>query len=220
MDYFAEPYGGGASPERPEGAMSPPGQPIPMVLHCPRCRTQHVDAPEPERGWTNPPHKSHLCHGCGLVWRPADVPTTGVAATQTRGSADTWPPERPEAPALEHWIRGVVSAWQEHWMGKDHRYGRDFAAFVGERLLTDFSLRAYEPGAPTGATPKALASVEGLAQIRDQALEDAALIADQHWPESGHVACPEAVSCPMSISILIRRLKSTYASTPPPTEPR
>lgn len=66
-------------------------KPIPMVLHCPQCRAQHVDRPEPEIGWTNPPHKSHKCHGCGLIWRPADIPTTGVHDIETRGKADTWP---------------------------------------------------------------------------------------------------------------------------------
>ena len=69
-------------------------KPIPMVLICPRCGTQHVDAPEPERGWTNPPHKSHLCHHCDTIWRPADVPTNGVAAINTRGESDSWPPVR------------------------------------------------------------------------------------------------------------------------------
>ena len=75
--------------------------PIDMVLYCPNCGTQHVDAPEPAKPWTydpetvyvswsNPPHRSHLCHGCGCVWRPADVPTNGVAAIKTVGKADTW----------------------------------------------------------------------------------------------------------------------------------
>jgi hypothetical protein len=66
-------------------------KPLPMVLHCPKCGTQHVDAPEPENNWTNPPHKSHLCHNCKTVWRPADVPTNGVQSVATRGDADTWP---------------------------------------------------------------------------------------------------------------------------------
>lgn len=64
---------------------------IPMILHCPRCQLLHVDAPAPEKGWENPPHRSHLCHGCQTVWRPADVPTVGVAGIETRGNADTWP---------------------------------------------------------------------------------------------------------------------------------
>lgn len=77
--------------------------PVDMVLHCPACGVQHVDAPEYETdpsmlaagithkafdGWTNPPHRSHLCHACNHIWRPADVPTNGVAAVKTRGSAD------------------------------------------------------------------------------------------------------------------------------------
>jgi hypothetical protein len=74
--------------------------PIDMVLHCPACGEQHVDAPEDAEGqqhpdypviepWTNPPHRSHLCHGCGHIWRPADVPTNGVVATKTRGKNDS-----------------------------------------------------------------------------------------------------------------------------------
>jgi len=66
-------------------------EPIDMILHCPVCGTQHIDAPEPDNGWTNPPHKSHLCHSCKTVWRPADVPTNGVKEIKTRGEADTWP---------------------------------------------------------------------------------------------------------------------------------
>ncbi|CAJ6390108.1 Uncharacterised protein [Burkholderia pseudomallei] len=78
-----------------------PGQPEPidMLLFCPKCGVQHVDAPEKASeghpvlyadAWTNSPHRSHLCHACGTIWRPADVPTNGVAAIQTRGKADTW----------------------------------------------------------------------------------------------------------------------------------
>lgn len=96
-------------------------EPIKMILHCPACGKQHIDEPEPEevvcnpigvieawtnpphrshgawnmaavKGvWTNPPHRSHLCNGCGHIWRPADVPTTGVREIVTRGNADTWP---------------------------------------------------------------------------------------------------------------------------------
>lgn len=78
-----------------------------MILPCPACGTQHIDvadlprpccfkaAPAPCAAhpalWTNPPHKSHKCAFCGLIWRPADVPTTGVASIKTRGKADTWP---------------------------------------------------------------------------------------------------------------------------------
>jgi len=71
-------------------------KPISMILHCPSCGMQHIDAPEegdgtrgpPNGVWDNPPHRSHLCHGCGTIWRPSDVPTTGVASIQTKGKAD------------------------------------------------------------------------------------------------------------------------------------
>lgn len=44
-------------------------------------------------------------------------------------------------------------------------------------------------------------------KVRDQALEEAALIADAHWPESGHIHQESSVSCQMTISIQIRRSK-------------
>lgn len=77
--------------------------PIDMVLHCPKCGMQHVDAPESDldyadrrfrefgEQWTNPPHRSHLClnPSCGHIWRPADVPTNGVLAIKTKGEKDS-----------------------------------------------------------------------------------------------------------------------------------
>lgn len=67
--------------------------PVDMVLHCPACHLQHID--RAVKGWDNPPHRSHLCERCGVVWRPADVYTNGVRAVKTRGAADT-PYQRPE----------------------------------------------------------------------------------------------------------------------------
>lgn len=66
-------------------------KPIDVILFCPVCGTRHIDKPEPERGWDNPPHRSHLCDHCGCIWRPADVPTNGAASVGTRGIRDTWP---------------------------------------------------------------------------------------------------------------------------------
>lgn len=71
-----------ACPKRPRGPA-----PIGMVLHCPACGLQHVDAATPT--WPNDPHRSHLCAGCGHIWRPADVPTNGVAAVKTHGKNDS-----------------------------------------------------------------------------------------------------------------------------------
>lgn len=80
--------------------------PIPMILFCPVCGVQHIDGPETHHldrelavagidktysaSWDNPPHRSHLCAACGCIWRPADVPTVGVARIQTRGQHDTF----------------------------------------------------------------------------------------------------------------------------------
>ena len=77
-----------------EWAAREAARPIDMVLHCPACGLQHIDAPESPTitshgySWTNPPHRSHLCHGCGHIWRPADVPTNGVQAVKTKGEND------------------------------------------------------------------------------------------------------------------------------------
>jgi hypothetical protein len=100
--------------------LKPSVNPIDVVLFCPKCCTQHIDAPEEPKpskpsdstgamaaayfgtpaeravdnifgGWTNPPHKSHLCHGCGHIWRPSDHPTNGVAATVSGKDADVKP---------------------------------------------------------------------------------------------------------------------------------
>jgi hypothetical protein len=65
--------------------------PVGVLLFCPDCKEQHIDAPEPENDWDNPPHKSHKCHNCGIVWRPADMQTYGVEKIETRGADDTWP---------------------------------------------------------------------------------------------------------------------------------
>ena len=66
--------------------------PLDQIIYCPVCHTQHIDEPDAASGWTNPPHTSHLCHGCGIVFRLSDVPTNGVLNIKTRGSRDTWTP--------------------------------------------------------------------------------------------------------------------------------
>lgn len=111
--------------------------PIDMVLHCPACGMQHIDEPEDGVGefavgadgayrtrWTNPPHRSHLCRGCGHIWRPADVPTNGVAAVKTKGLADSkiekgslrpWPALSDIAPVEP--VAVVMPGWSIAWAG-------------------------------------------------------------------------------------------------------
>lgn len=101
-----------------------PAVPIQMILHCPRCGLQHVDEPDERTpGWTNPPHRSHLCHGCGCIWRPADCPTTGVAALYTSGTADSWP----------------ASAWP----GEDGTLARRRSWIADEQAALEAYLAAY-----------------------------------------------------------------------------
>lgn len=52
---------------------------VPMLLFCPRCQQQHIDKSAPVPGWDNPPHATHTCAGCELLWRPSNVNTTGIA---------------------------------------------------------------------------------------------------------------------------------------------
>ena len=47
--------------------------PIPMLLWCPSCGKRHLDD-ETFIGV----HHTHACQHCGMVWRPALVPTIGV----------------------------------------------------------------------------------------------------------------------------------------------
>ena len=49
-------------------------QPEPMVIFCPECKAQHIDLGE----WATKPHRKHLCHSCGHVWKPHDHATVGV----------------------------------------------------------------------------------------------------------------------------------------------
>lgn len=74
-------------------------QPIPMLLFCPVCHRQHIDQTQLEKGWDNPPHRSHECQFCGCIWRPADVATNGVAAITSRGKADNWSAPAPSTQA-------------------------------------------------------------------------------------------------------------------------
>lgn len=104
--------------------MSESKTPIDMVLYCPKCGMQHIDAPEepvfhdycttPEfPAWDNPPHKSHLCHGCGHVWRPSDHPTNGVERTASGKDADTRPVDLAAARAEVERLRNELRIQDE-----------------------------------------------------------------------------------------------------------
>lgn len=90
-----------STPDQPSDAEAHASTPIDMILHCPKCRLQHIDEPIGEwdgKAWTNPPHRSHLCHGCGHIWRPADIATNGVREIATKGKADSPIPAHASTP--------------------------------------------------------------------------------------------------------------------------
>lgn len=65
-------------------------------------------------------------------------PTPGYAAAVYSGRMFARQTHRD----IEGYVREVRSVWRGHWAKRpDHRYGKDFAAFLGERLLSDFDLR-------------------------------------------------------------------------------
>src|SRR6266850_2195660 len=64
---------------------------IDVILFCPRCGAQHIDYPDPDRQWENPPHRTHQCAVCEYRWRPSDIATNGIGQTQTHGLEDMDP---------------------------------------------------------------------------------------------------------------------------------
>lgn len=53
----------------------------PKMLFCPKCNLQHID----KGVYATRVHRSHLCAGCGHVWRPFDKATVGVEALPDSG---------------------------------------------------------------------------------------------------------------------------------------
>jgi hypothetical protein len=48
---------------------------VPMYLTCPKCNARHID----DGDFATKVHHTHSCQACGMTWRPAVVPTVGVA---------------------------------------------------------------------------------------------------------------------------------------------
>lgn len=138
--------------------MTPP-EPVDMILFCPSCHRQHIDAVESEEAytdrlfesgwwelggdkpakWTNPPHRSHLCRHCGTIWRPADVPTNGVERIKTRGKADVV--KRPPDPvkvagAFEQYMDRNWPLWrndEQSWAVERVRRAFEYASNLGRK---------------------------------------------------------------------------------------
>ena len=69
----------------------------------------------------------------GLTTKQADDALRALAEAIAIGA-------RQERERLVAWHAQVREDWRQYWQGKDHRYGRDFAAFLGERLRNDYRL--------------------------------------------------------------------------------
>lgn len=149
--------------------------PIPMILLCPACGKQHIDAPETRdvpsgdgfaevADWTNPPHRSHLCHACGCIWRPADVPTVGVERIESRGSADTW--DVAAAPAVvidlgQVFLDAINKAVAENtWMPAEY-VANDWQADVIDYLRNGPDTFAAAPEGAQATLPFAYVSPKG-----------------------------------------------------------
>jgi rubredoxin len=81
-------------------------EPIPMLLWCPECGDRHIDMGE----FATKVHHTHACQSCGMVWRPAVVPTVGVTwlpgfKNDTKAAMKS----EPEYQAQLKWARDVVS---------------------------------------------------------------------------------------------------------------
>ena len=78
-------------------------KPVRMSLRCEKCGLQHVDVLDEATGidWSARPHKTHLCLGCGHLFRPFEYATLGVATT-----------EQEARPWLE-----IAFAWYDFWVG-------------------------------------------------------------------------------------------------------
>ena len=80
---------------------------IPVILHCPHCKKQHVD----EGRWATRPHRTHACvddatePGCRKAFTPSAHRTVGVASL-TGLKLDALPEPTPEDAAA---VRDMLS---------------------------------------------------------------------------------------------------------------
>lgn len=134
--------------------------PVDLLLFCPNCGEQHIDAPQPEKSWDNPPHRSHECQFCRHVWRPADVPTNGVASIVTKGRVDGnarprfYATAKDYADALSTAEREAREAKAEAKSAKDRMWE---TGHLNEQLTTQLT--------------QATAALEEMTRQRDQAVK-------------------------------------------------
>lgn len=141
-------------------ALAATAKPIDMLLLCPACGMQHIDAVETGTTlsrsgldtltetevvtWSNPPQRTHMCHGCGHQWRPADVATNGVAELKTKGRNDS-PRVVREVEPFAQCLHGDNEATCQACIASSARIGSKAVGVRAVVPLSDFSveLRFY-----------------------------------------------------------------------------
>lgn len=103
--------------------------PIPMILFCPNCGVQHIDAAD-RTEWCI---LSHVCTYCRHQWRPADVPTNGVKEIKTLGNKDS-----PEI------VRGVID--------KTARFLPQWQPKIGGQTYTEIGRGDLTTSSPSGVS--------------------------------------------------------------------
>lgn len=156
-------------------------EPVDMLLFCPKCHAQHIDKPDLDAGfsdsidgkaragiWTNPPHRSHLCHACGCIWRPADVPTNGVEAIQTVGKVDNWTPAARSPAAEPVGLREALEAARDViQMVEMFDKGTPLLTFVGQKQVERASALVAQALATPARTDDAAQAGGDVAGMRE-----------------------------------------------------
>lgn len=159
-------------------SVAQPTAPIDMILHCPTCHVQHIDETEHHRviydgdgspidvkpSWNNPPHRSHLCHACGTVWRPADVPTNGVKEIKTKGKGDKFVAQQPVPDGLNAAAWNLFTAYLDQYLPENAKLrGHRALAWVRKNapLQSEMSALVAELSASPSIAPAYNGKKEG-----------------------------------------------------------
>lgn len=205
-------------------------EPIPMLLFCPVCGAQHVDAPEvepaqlisggPNAGrvvpwkvtWANPPHRSHLCHACGIVWRPADVATVGVEAIETSGKADTWTKETPwighSRPAAQAVAADEAPLDEDRidWIANAHCPGGTAYPVNVKNAIREALREARAAVSP--ATADKVPATEEESHDDELAREEAYF---RRWPDNGALHAEKTATADERAALMFEEWRNTYA---------
>jgi hypothetical protein len=144
---------------------------------CPKCDLKHVDALDEKTGidWATRPHKTHLCLGCGHLWKPHDYATVGVAdpAPAAMCRADTGGvPCGEQEPCAEH-----PEPWRVGTRIPEHVY-------IGDRPLVTMPTAELAALVVTAVNGEAVTALRACQQKMAEALEE---LNETRWGFGGSV---------------------------------